>query len=93
MTTCTASEAKANLNRLIEQTAESHGPVFIAGKGGTAVLVSEEDWNAIQETLFLLSIPGMGESIKDGMKEPLSESSKELDWKGSGTGNSAEVVV
>jgi len=80
MTTCTASEARANLNRLIDQAAESHRPVFIAGKGRTAVLVSEEDWNAIQETLFLLSIPGMGESIKDGMKEPLSESSKELDW-------------
>ena len=57
------------------------------------MLVSEEDWNAIQETLFLLSIPGMGESIKHGMKESLSESSKELDWKGSGTGNSAEEFV
>ena len=72
MTTCTASEARANLNRLIDQAAESHGPVFIAGKRRTAVLVCEEDWNAIQETLFLLSIPGMGESIEDGMKEPLT---------------------
>ena len=80
MTTLTASEATANLNGLIDQAAETHRPVFIAGKGRSAVLVSEEDWNAIQETLFLLSIPGMRESIKGGMKEPLSESLKELDW-------------
>ena len=79
MTTLTASEARANLYRLIDQAAESHKPVFISGKRQTAVLISEEDWNAIQETLFLLSIPGMRESIKGGMKEPLSESLKELD--------------
>lgn len=80
MTILTASEATANLNGLIDQAAEAHRPVFIAGKGRSAVLVSEEDWNAIQETLFLLSIPGMRESIKGGMNEPLSESLKELDW-------------
>jgi prevent-host-death family protein len=80
MTTLTASEARANLYRLIDQAAESHTPVFISGKRRAAVLVSEEDWNAIQESLFLLSIPGMRESIKEGMAEPLSESSKELDW-------------
>lgn len=79
MTTLTASEATANINGLIDLAAETHRPVFIAGKGRSAVLVSEEDWNAIQETLFLLSIPGMRESIKGGMKEPLSESLKELD--------------
>ena len=79
MTTLTASEATANLNGLIDQAAETHRPVFISGKGRSAVLVAEEDWNAIQETLFLLSIPGMRESIKGGMKEPLSESLKELD--------------
>ncbi|WP_419584609.1 type II toxin-antitoxin system Phd/YefM family antitoxin, partial [Thiolapillus sp.] len=44
------------------------------------VLVSEEDWNAISETLHLMSIPGMGESIKEGMKTPVSECSEELDW-------------
>ena len=80
MTTLTASAARANLYRLIDQAAESHKPVFISGKRRAAVLISEEDWNAIQETLFLLSIPGMRESIKEGMAEPLSESSKELDW-------------
>ena len=79
MTTLTASEATENLNGLIDRAAETHRPVFIAGKERSAVLVSEEDWNAIQETLFLLSIPGMRESIKGGMKEPLSESLKELD--------------
>ena len=79
MTTLTSSEATANLNGLIDQAAETHRPVFIAGKVRSAVLVAEEDWNAIQETLFLLSIPGMRESIKGGMKEPLSESLKELD--------------
>ena len=80
MTTLTASEARANLYRLIDLAAESHKPIFISGKRSAAVLVSEEDWNAIQETLFLLSIPGMRESIKEGMAEPLSEGSKELDW-------------
>ena len=80
MTTLTASEARANLYRLIDQTAESHEPILISGKRGSAVLVAEEDWKAIQETLFLLSIPGMRESIKHGMAEPLSESATELDW-------------
>ncbi len=80
MATITASEARANLYRLIDQAAESHNPVFISGKRRGAVLVSEDDWNAIQETLFLLSIPGMRESIKEAMAEPLSESSTELDW-------------
>ena len=80
MTILTASEARANLYRLIDQTAESHQPVFITGKRTGAVLVSEDDWKSIQETLFLLSVPGMRESIKDGMAEPLGESAKEPDW-------------
>ena len=80
MTILTATEARANLYRLIDQTAESHEPVFITGKRSGAVLVSEDDWKSIQETLFLLSVPGMRESIKEGMAEPLSESAKELDW-------------
>ena len=80
MTIFTASEARANLYRLIDQTAESHKPIHISGKRTRAVLLSEEDWNAIQETLYLLSVPGLRESIKDGMAEPLNESIKELDW-------------
>ena len=80
MTILTASEARANLYRLIDQTAESHEPIFISGKRTGAVLVSEEDWKAIQDTLYLLSVPGLRESIKEGMAEPLDESAKELDW-------------
>ena len=80
MTILSASEARANLYRLIDQAAESHEPIFISGKRTGAVLVSEEDWKAIQETLFLLSVPGLRESIKEGMAEPLDESTKELDW-------------
>lgn len=80
MSTITASDARANLYRLIDQAAESHQPIHIAGKRANAVLVSAEDWQSIQETLYLLSVPGMRESIKEGMAEPLSESAKELDW-------------
>ncbi len=80
MQTLTASEARANLYRLIDQTAESHQPVAISGKRTSAVLVSSEDWNAIQETLFLLAVPGMRESIKQGMAEPPESSATELKW-------------
>ena len=80
MNALTASEARANLYRLIDQTTESHQPVIITGKRSSAVLVSSEDWAAIQETLYLLSVPGMRESIKAGMDEPLSEGTAELDW-------------
>ena len=80
MSTLTASEARANLYRLIDQAAESHEPIVISGKRSTAVLLSAEDWNAIQETLYLLAVPGMRESIKAGMAEPLVESSKALEW-------------
>ena len=80
MTVLTASEARANLYRLIDQTAESHVPIVIAGKRSSAVLVSAEDWQAIQETMHLLSIPGMRESIRDGMAKPLDQSAQELKW-------------
>ena len=80
MTTLTASEARASLYRLIDQTAETHKPVLISGKRANAVLISEEDWSAIQETLYLLAIPNMRESIKDAMSEPLSKSKKVLKW-------------
>ena len=80
MTVLNASDARANLYRLIDQANESHEPVIISGKRNNAVLVSEEDWKAIQETLFLTSIPGMRESIIAGMQEPLAESLQQLDW-------------
>ena len=80
MQSLTASEARANLYRLMDQTAESHQPITIAGKRHDAVLLSAEDWNAIQETLHLLAVPGMRESIKEGMAEPIYQCTKELDW-------------
>ncbi len=80
MSTITASEARANLYRLIDEAAESHKPVVISGKRANAVLVSEEDWSAIQEMLHLLAISGMRESIKDSMAEPLAKSKKALKW-------------
>ena len=80
MTTLTASEARANLYRLLDEAAETHQPIRISGKRSNAVLISEEDWSAIQETLYLLSIPGMRESIKKGMETPTNKLEKELDW-------------
>jgi antitoxin YefM len=76
----TASMARAVLHRLIDQTAESHQPILISGKRSSAVLVSAEDWQAIQETLYLLAVPGMCESIKKGMAEPQSKSAKAVVW-------------
>ncbi len=80
MATLTATEARSRLFRLIDETAASHRPVLITGKRANAVLVSEEDWSAIQETLFLLSIPGMRESIKEGMNTPIEECEKDPGW-------------
>lgn len=80
MTVITASEARANLYRLIDEAASSHQPLLISGKRNKAVLISEEDWEAIQETLFLLSLPGMRESIREGMETPVDECAEDLDW-------------
>ncbi|MCP5206297.1 MAG: type II toxin-antitoxin system Phd/YefM family antitoxin [Hahellaceae bacterium] len=80
MNTLTASEARANLYRLLDQTSETHQPITITGKRNSAVLISSEDWESIQETLYLLSVPGMRESIREGMEESVDSCSKELDW-------------
>ena len=80
MTGITATEARSNLYRLIDETAESHQPIVIRGKRNNAVLLSEEDWSAIQETLYLLSVPGMRASIREGMDTPAEERDEELDW-------------
>jgi len=80
MTGITATEARSKLYRLIDETAESHQPIVITGKRNKAILVSEEDWAAIQETLYLLSVPGMRESIREGMATPLDECDEALDW-------------
>lgn len=80
MSTISATEARANLYRVIDQTAESHEPVLITSKRNNAVLLSESDWNSIQETLNLLAISGMRESIKEGLNSDISDCSEELDW-------------
>ena len=80
MNTITASEARASLYRLIDETAASHQPVTITGKRHDAVLLSAEDWAAVQETIYLLSIPGMRESIRQGLAAPVETCDTELDW-------------
>ena len=80
MTSITATEARKALYKLVEDVSGSHEPVQITGKRGNAVLVGEDDWRAVQETLHLLSVPGMRESIVEGMAESLDECSRELDW-------------
>ena len=80
MTTLTASEARSNLYRLIDEAASSHEPVLITGKRHSAVLPAAEDWSPVQETVYLLSIPGMRESIRDGMAEPVEQCADEPAW-------------
>ena len=75
-----ASEARSSLYSLLDEAAESHEPILITGKRSNGVLIAEEDWRAIQETLYLLSIPGMRESIRRGMKTPLDKCVKKLPW-------------
>jgi prevent-host-death family protein len=80
MTSIPITQARSKLYHLVDDAAETHEPVQITGKRSNAVLVSEADWRSIQETLYLVSIPGMRESIRKGLKEPLSKSSKILNW-------------
>jgi antitoxin YefM len=80
MSTIHATEARARLYGLLDEAAKTHEPIRITGRRKNAILVSEEDWDAIQETLYLLSISGMRESIRKGMKTPLSRTSKEPGW-------------
>jgi len=80
MTTLSATEARAKLFRLIDEVADSHQPVLITDKRANAVLVSEDDWRAIEETLYLLSIPGMRDSIIEGLNTPLEECDEVIEW-------------
>lgn len=80
MKTISVTRARSNLYKLIDETKESHVPIQITGKRSNAVIISEDDWRAIEETLFLLSIPNMRKSIIKGLKTPLNECSEELDW-------------
>jgi prevent-host-death family protein len=78
--TISVSNARANFFKLIDSVNEEHSPVIITGKRNDAVLLSLDDWNAIQETLYLSSIPNMKESIIKGLKTPVEECEKELNW-------------
>lgn len=80
MPTLTVTEARSSLYQLVDSVASSHEPVLITGKRANAVLIAEEDWRAIQETLYLLNIPGMRESILAGMQTPIDECSAEVVW-------------
>lgn len=80
MKTLTATQARKDIYRLLDEASDTHEPIQITGKRSNAVLVSEEDWRAIQETLYLSSFPGMQESIVEGMNTPLEETDEELDW-------------
>jgi len=80
MRVVTVTEARANLYRLIDETAKLSEPIHISGKRKNAVLVSEEDWKSIQETLYLLTIPNMADSIIKGMKTPVEKCSDKLKW-------------
>ncbi len=80
MNTMNASEAREKLYRLLDETAAAHEPVLITGRRSNGVLLGEEDWNAIQETLYLLSIPGMRESIRKGLATPVDKCAKKPGW-------------
>ena len=80
MRTVNSTLARNSIYQLIDKTNETSEPIIITGKRGNAVLVSEDDWRAIQETLFLISIPNMRESIIAGMKEPVSKCSNKIIW-------------
>ena len=80
MPTLKATEARSRLYQLIDEAATSHEPIVITGKRANAVLISEDDWRSVQETLYLLSIPGMRESLQEGLKTPVKECAEELDW-------------
>lgn len=80
MTSLPVTQARSKLYQLLDEVAESHEPIQITGKRSNAVLVSEDDWRSIQETLFLVSIPGMRDSIQKGMAEPLARTSSHPGW-------------
>lgn len=80
MDTVKATQARANLYGLIDQVEQSHEPVLITGKRSNAVLIAEDDWKSVQETLYLLSLPGMRKSLIQGASTPTSKLKKSLPW-------------
>ena len=79
MKTISATLARSDLYKVIDSTLEAHEPIQITGKRGNAILIAEADWRAIQETLHLVSIPGMRDSIRAGMAEPIEKCSRNID--------------
>ncbi len=80
MTCLTATEARTKLYHLVDDVSISHTPIQISGKRNSAILVSNEDWQSIQETLYLTSIPGMRDSIIKGLNTSVEKCFEELDW-------------
>ena len=80
MKTITVTRARSNLYKLVDETSKEHEPIILTGKRSNAVLIGEEDWRSIQETLYLLSIPGMRDSIREGLNTPIENCSEELEW-------------
>jgi antitoxin YefM len=80
MSILNATEARSKLYALIDETKETHKPILITGKRGNAILLAEEDWNAISETLYLVSMPGLRESIREGLATDLADTDQTLDW-------------
>ncbi len=80
MKTISATEARRSLYRLLDEVTLSSQPVQVTGKRSSVVIVSERDWRALEETVYLMSVPGMAESIRNGMATPLENCIEELDW-------------
>lgn len=80
MITVSVKEASDKLPDLVENTIEKREPVLISGKKNNAVLMAESDWQAMNETLQLLSVPGMRDAIKKGLSENLKRTSRKLNW-------------
>ncbi len=80
MRTIIAKKAQSRLYDLLDETAASHEPIQIIGEGSNAILISEDDWRSVQETLYLLSIPGMRESIREGLQTPVEDCAEQLVW-------------
>lgn len=79
-TVMTVSQARANIYKIMDETSQTHQPIVITGKRNNVVMISAEDWNAIEETLYLYSVTGMADSIKEAMDAPDSEFSETIEW-------------
>jgi prevent-host-death family protein len=80
MTSVSVTQARSKLGQLLDEAEDTHEPIQITGKRSNAILVSEDDWRSMQESLYLVSIPGMRDSIRKGMAEPLNKSSANPGW-------------